>query len=73
MKHKKIVIFEEALKKGSVGEHIAAELAERGFDGRIYIRAIGDFVKQASVDSALSALGLDSSGMNGFIDSLKGK
>lgn len=73
MKHKKIVIFEEALKKGSVGEHIAAELAERGFDGRIYIRAIGDFVKQASVDSALSALGLDSSGMNGLIDSLKGK
>jgi 1-deoxy-D-xylulose-5-phosphate synthase len=69
-----IVIFEESMKSGGVGEHIAAKLMSAGFSGRFSIQAVEGFVSQASVASQLKAYKLDSKGvvkvMNEFMSKL---
>jgi len=60
-RYKHIYFFEEGIKSGGIGEHLAAELSESGIP--ITIIAADNFIKQASVSSALSKLGLDETGM----------
>ena len=55
-----IHIFEEGIRAGSIGEHIASRLIERGAQCDIKIHAIdGAFVPQQTVDEALREFGLD--------------
>ncbi len=66
-----IYFFEESIKSGSIAEHFATKLVEKGFNGKYLIHAIdGDFVSAASVESSLNKLKLDSSSM---INALKNK
>ena len=56
--------FEEGVKNGGIARNFADLIAHRGFKGNYHIKAIGDeFVKQMSVNEALSMLKLDSKGM----------
>ncbi len=67
MKYRKIVFFEESMVGGSVSEHFGQKLSENGFEGRFLVRAINGFVKQASVESSLKKLGLDSRSMIEYV------
>lgn len=67
LKYKKIVFFEESIAKGSISEHFGQRLNEKDFDGKYFSKAINGFVKQASVDSILKRLGLDSVSMTEFV------
>jgi deoxyxylulose-5-phosphate synthase len=62
-RYKRIVIFEESMKNGGIGEHIAAKLAEQGFSGVVQTVAVSGFVAQATVESQLARFGLDSAGV----------
>ena len=60
----KVFFFEEGMQKGGIGEHFSYLLQREGYIGKFYINAIEDkFVMQASVQSTLKSLGLDSSSM----------
>lgn len=59
--YKKIVFFEEGIKNGGIGMLLASKLSEYGIP--VQIIAAENFVKQASVSSALAKLGLDTEGM----------
>ncbi|MBR4973011.1 MAG: 1-deoxy-D-xylulose-5-phosphate synthase [Clostridia bacterium] len=64
MNFDEIHFFEESIKSGSIAEHFATKLVEKGFKGKFIIHAIdGNFVAAASVESSLSKLKLDSSSM----------
>ncbi len=55
-----IHIFEETLKSGGVGEHLAALLAANGYKGKLCLHAVNNkFIKQSSIASALKENGLD--------------
>lgn len=56
---KYIFFFEESIKLGAIGEHFGYMLAESQFNGNYILKAIDDFVPQATVKSALKKLGLD--------------
>ncbi len=59
-----IHFFEESIKSGSIAEHFATKLVEKGFRGKFKIHAIdGNFVSAASVESSLNKLKLDSKSM----------
>ncbi len=61
---KNIVMFEEGIKRGGVGECLCAELHETNWQGGFTIHAVDDvFVPHATVDSSLKNLGLDEDGM----------
>ncbi|MCI8496916.1 MAG: 1-deoxy-D-xylulose-5-phosphate synthase [Clostridiales bacterium] len=63
-----VFFFEEAVKRGSVGEHFGLKLFETGYKGRFYHQAVNDcFVPQATVQSTLSHLGLTAEKMAGLI------
>lgn len=62
-KYRYIIVFEEGIRSGGIGEHLLSLLAEEGFSGYFKIYAAEDFVPQASVDAALKKLGLDCEGM----------
>ncbi|MBP1545116.1 MAG: 1-deoxy-D-xylulose-5-phosphate synthase [Oscillospiraceae bacterium] len=64
MKYDRIIIFEESLKSGGIGEHIAAMLADSGFKGSVRINAVKGFVKQAKTESVLKRFCLDKSGIS---------
>lgn len=59
-KYKNIFFFEETYVQGSIGEKMLYLLYNNGFRGDYYHRGINRFVKQATVNSALSSVGLDS-------------
>lgn len=59
-KYDRIFFFEEGIKQGSVAEKVGSELMQRGYNGVYKIKAITDFVKQASVQNQRKAFGLDS-------------
>lgn len=65
--YKKILFVEEAVRLGGAGMQFAALLAESGFNGRIKVHAIEEFVPQSSVNSALARLSLDSAGIEALI------
>lgn len=56
----KIVFFEEGIKSGGIGEHIASRLLEKDFEGKYILNAInGEFVPAASVSSSLKKYNFD--------------
>ncbi len=61
--YKKCFFFEEGIKYGGVGEAFGYRMYRGGYKGEYYLSAIGDYVKQATVKSALKQLGLDDDGM----------
>ena len=63
--YKKVYVFEEGMKDGSVGEKIIAALSKIGFKGDFtHIAVDGQYVNSASVDSQIKCFGLD-------VDSIK--
>jgi 1-deoxy-D-xylulose-5-phosphate synthase len=62
-KYQAIEVFEESMKSGGIGEHIAAELLARGYSGKFGITAVEGFVPQASAESQLARYSLDSDGV----------
>ena len=55
-----VYFFEEGMEMGGIGEHFIASLMKRGYQGRVFLRGIGDrFVKHASMAQCLEELGLD--------------
>lgn len=63
MQYDKIIVFEESLLRGGIGEHLSAELNACGFNGKIRIKAISGFVKQATTESIFKRFGFDSESM----------
>lgn len=62
--HQEVLFVEEGIRSGSIGEHLASRLVERGYCGKFTLRAIeNQFVPQASIPSALHSLGLDAQGI----------
>ena len=62
--HQEVLFVEEGIRSGSIGEHLASRLVERGYRGKFTLRAIeNQFVPQASIPSALHSLGLDAQGI----------
>ena len=74
-KFKRIVFFEEGIRRGGIGEYMCSELHAHGWKGDFSITAVNDvFVQHASVDSSLAKLGLDADGMYRILSSqLNGK
>lgn len=66
-KYKKIIFFEESIIMGSVSEHFGSRLNEYGFKGSYFVKGINNFQKQASVESILTRIGLDSDSMAKYI------
>ncbi len=59
MKYKKILIFEEGIKSGSVAEKISASMMQKGFSGEMSISAVdGEFVTAADVDTQFGLYGM---------------
>ena len=59
-----IYFFEEGVRTGGVGEHFAAMLLEKGFQGRFHLIAVEDcFVHQASIPSLLAQYHMDTDGI----------
>ncbi len=62
--YREVYFFEESIKSGGIGEHIASKLLELGFKGKWSLSAIDNkFIPQSTVNSALESLGLNSCGM----------
>ena len=56
----RVLFLEEGIRSGGIGEHFALALMERGYRGRIQIRAIDNrFIPQGSVEEQLQLVGLD--------------
>ena len=62
MKYSSIIVFEEVLKNGGIGEHLETALAEKGYKGKFHINAVSGFVKQAKTESVLHRFMLDKDG-----------
>lgn len=57
---KNLYFFEEGMKTGGFSEHFASILYEKGYKGKINIKAIDGFVPHSTVNEALKDLNLDS-------------
>lgn len=58
MKYRCVIFFEESMGSGSISEKFGSMLAERSYNGSYSTVTADDFMKQASVKSCLSKLGL---------------
>lgn len=59
-----IFFYEEAVKRGGVGEHFAALLTENGYKGQfIHVAIDNPFIEHAHMFDVLEELGLDAKGM----------
>lgn len=64
--YRQIDFYEETVKSGGIGEHLAAILFEKGFKCEYNIHAVNnEFVPMSSVDSAFKKYGLDCDAMLG--------
>jgi 1-deoxy-D-xylulose-5-phosphate synthase len=64
MKYRRICFFEEGIKTGGIGEHLAAILSERGYKGEFKLIAVTDeFVPHMTVSAALRRYHLDEDSM----------
>ncbi|MBC8569595.1 1-deoxy-D-xylulose-5-phosphate synthase [Zongyangia hominis] len=66
-KYEQVIFIEETMEAGCIGEHAAARLQEMRCKTRCHIKAIRDFVPQATVAQALAALGLDRASIKEYI------
>ena len=63
-----IYFFEEGMRSGSVADTMRDMLDDIGYSGSYKVRAVDNvYVRHASVQSSLKALGLDADGMVGMI------
>lgn len=69
-----IFFFEEGIEHGGIGEYFAYQLLTRGYKGQYILNAVNDaYVPQATVQSTLHKLKLDTDGMVEIIkNALKG-
>ena len=54
-----VIFFEEGMKNGSIAQKVCLDIYSSGFKGKFKVYCIDDYVKQASVTSALKTVGLD--------------
>lgn len=54
-----VLVFEEGILQGGIGERVGARLLESGFGGKFKIRAVDGFVKQAKVAEQRAEYGID--------------
>ena len=67
-KFRYIYFFEEGMRSGSVADTMRDMLDDIGYSGSYKVRAVDNvYVRHASVQSSLKALGLDADGMVGMI------
>ena len=67
-KFREIYFFEEGMRSGSVADTMRDMLDDIGYSGSYKVRAVDNvYVRHASVQSSLKALGLDADGMVGMI------
>ena len=67
-KFRNIYFFEEGMRSGSVADTMRDMLDDIGYSGSYKVRAVDNvYVRHASVQSSLKALGLDADGMVGMI------
>lgn len=72
-KYKNILFVEEGIKSGGIGQSFCEMLLASGYNGKYLHHAIdAQFVPQASVDSALHKLRLDTDGISSLIDEVIG-
>lgn len=63
-RYEALYFYEEGIRTGGVGEHLAARLLEAGYAGRYRLTAIPDtFVPQSTLKAALRTYGLDGDSM----------
>ncbi len=62
-KYSRLVIFEEGLIGGGFGERLIALLYNGGFEGKVKLYGIEDFVKHGKSDKLIEELGLDEATM----------
>ena len=63
--YRRIVFFEEGVRRGGIGEYLCSELEAQGWAGEFRIVAVEDtFIPHAPVASSLARLGLDTEGMS---------
>lgn len=67
-KYKYIFFFEESMQSGSISEKLGFMLCSSDFKGKYFSKAITQYVKQATVESAIINVGLDS---NSIIKTVK--
>ncbi|MGN1102430.1 MAG: transketolase C-terminal domain-containing protein, partial [Huintestinicola sp.] len=70
MGYDRIIVFEESLQSGGIGEHLTSALVLRGYKGDIRINAVHGFVKQAKTESVLRRFFLDKEGIEKKISEL---
>lgn len=70
MSYDRIMVFEESLQNGGIGEHLTAALALKGYKGNIRINAVHGFVKQAKTERVLNKFSLDKTGIEKKISEL---
>ena len=61
--YQNVFIFEESMNSGSISEKFGNKLFSLGYKGYYKSHTIYDFVQQASVENALTKVGLDSNSM----------
>ena len=59
----RFLIVEEGMRRGGIGEMVAAILAEAGAPARVKILAVSDFVSHGDTASLTAALSLDAAGI----------
>ncbi len=62
-----VLVLEEAVTDGGVGECLGAALAKAGYTGHFAVRAIDEILGACTVDQGLAKLGLDRAGIEAFI------
>ena len=67
MRKKRIYVFEEAYKFGSIGEKIGNKLCELGYDGEFINSSVTGFIPSASVDSDFIKFNLDSNSVKNIV------
>ena len=73
LKYKNIIFAEEGIKSGGIGQKFGEMLMSAGFKGTYLHHAIdASFVPQATVNSALHKLRLDTEGISSLIDEVTG-
>lgn len=70
-KYKQIVVFEEAIQSGGIGEHLSAVLSQEGYSGRVHINGLHGFIKQANSNAVLKRFKLDKDGITEVIVNCK--
>ncbi len=66
--YRRVLFFEEAARRGGVGEAIGHRLMAAGYDGHYALRAIDRPPGACTVEEGLADAGLDAAGIAAFID-----